>query len=77
MVKLLIGEMASNRGQRCSCNALSISHDEGFAPGVKSEKVRWYVGAYFAARVIRRATSAAPSPANGLFSNEPRASRSF
>jgi len=55
MVKLLMAEKAESNGVIVAFSAVWISHEDGLASGVKSEKVKWYVGAYFMERVVRRA----------------------
>jgi hypothetical protein len=54
-VRLLILEKEVMSGSMYSCNADSMSHEDGFAEGEKREKVRWYVGAYLKDLVVCRA----------------------
>lgn len=50
-MKLLIEESDWSKGDMYSWSADSISHSDGDAVGLKSENVRWYVGAYLKALV--------------------------
>ena len=52
-------ENASNNGAIYSCRADSMSQDDGSAPGVNRENVRWYVSAYLKYLVNRCAMSSA------------------
>lgn len=49
-----------------SSRAAEMGQEEGVAVGVKREKVRWYVRAYFTERVVRFARASATSGARAL-----------
>src|SRR4051812_2894001 len=61
IVKLWIGVRTSRTGFINSEMAASISQLLGRGPLVNSEKVRWYVGAYFRDRVVRLESESAAS----------------
>ena len=60
-VKLLIVDKVCNKGVTYCSIAVSMSQLDGRELGVNNEKVRWYEGAYFSDRVVRRARSEASS----------------